>query len=265
MNARELRDAATENFIVHGSWAARRMPGVLVESTPSLTMVDSGLSSDTFNLVCGARLRPIEVPETAHRIVEHFRSAARPFAWWVSPGDEPGDLAPRLRESGLEEQETELAMALSLADASSAPGLPEVVEIREAATVGDIAAFARVNAENWDPPDAAVESFYGKASSSLLAGESPQKIFVARQDGKPVAAIELTMAGGVGGIYNLSTRRAHRRRGIGGALLERACRRARDLGARSVVLQASSAGASLYRSFGFVEFGLIREFKPSQA
>ena len=31
----------------------------------------------------------------------------------------------------------------------------------------------------------------------------------------------------------------------------------------TVVLQASTAGASLYRSIGFAEFGLIEELKPA--
>ena len=70
----------------------------------------------------------------------------------------------------------------------------------------------------------------------MLAEHSPQKVFVALHDGEPVAALELTLAAGVGGIYNLSTRLPHRRRGIGGALLERACRRA----ARSAALIAPS-------------------------
>ena len=76
-----------------------------------------------------------------------------------------------------------------------------------------------------------------------------------------MAALELTLAAGVGGIYNLSTRAAHRRRGIGGALLQRACRRASELGARTAILQASAAGASLYRSFGFLD-GLIESSSP---
>ena len=223
------------------------------------------LGADTFNLVCGARLRPDEVAENAARIRRHFESSGRPFSWWVAPGDTPDDLPQRLAEAGLEEQETSLAMALELATAAPGPPAPEGVEVREAATPEDIGAFARINAENWDPPDPAVEEFYREAATRLLDGDTPQRIFVARRDGKPAAALELTLSGGVGGIYNLSTRIDHRRRGIGAALIDRACRRAADLGLKTVVLQASSAGASLYRSLGFREFGLIRELKPAHS
>ena len=195
-------------------------------------------------------------------MLEHFRLADRPFSWWISPGDLPGDLAGRLTEAGLEEQETELAMSIELPAAAPTRPTPANIEIREAASLDDIEAFARINAENWVPPEPAVETFYREAAKRLLAVDSPRKICVALRDGEPAAAVELTLAGGVGGIYNLSTRSAHRRRGIGGALLTWACRRAAQEGAATVVLQASSAGAGLYRSFGFREFGLILELKP---
>jgi len=265
MNGRELCDAATANFVVYASWAARRNPGALVESTASLTMVDSGLRTDTFNVVCGARLRAGDVPAIARRVVAHFRSVDRPFSWWVAPGDQPEDLAGRLAEAGLERQETELAMAIEISTLAPGPAGPAGTEVREATTPSDIGTFARINAENWDPPDADVEAFYRTAAPRLLAGDSPQRLFVARRDGEPVGALELTLAACVGGIYNLSTRVAHRRRGIGGALLERACRYAEESGAGTVVLQASPAGASLYRAFGFREFGLIEELKPCHA
>ena len=84
MRRRELCDAATANFLVHASWPASRIPGARVDSAPSLTMIDSGLKTDTFNVVCGARLREDDVPGIARQILEHFRAVDRPFSWWVA-------------------------------------------------------------------------------------------------------------------------------------------------------------------------------------
>ena len=225
-------------------------------------MADSGLATDTFNVVCGARLRAVDGPAAARRIIEHFRFVARPFSWWVAPGDEPQDLAARLTSAGLERQETERAMVLELPTLLSRLPGTDGIDIREPATPEELEAFARINAENRDPPDLKVETFYRDAAGTILAAESPQKVFVALDDGQPVAGVELTLAAGLGGIYNPSTRVAHRRRGIGGASLATACRRAAELGAGTVVLQASAAGAGLYRAFGFREFGQIDELKP---
>lgn len=173
MRARELRDAATANFIAHATRAARRIRGALVASTPSLTMVDSGLDTETFNLVCGARLRATEVASNADRVLGHFREAGRPLSWWIAPGDAPHDLARRLTDAGLEEQETELAMSLRILDATARMPAPHGIEIQDVGSAAGIATFARINAENWDPPDPVVETFYRLATPALLAVDSP--------------------------------------------------------------------------------------------
>jgi hypothetical protein len=127
MRERELRDAASANFVTHVSWAASRSPGANVESSPSLTVVHSGLCTDTFNVVCGARLHPGEVEPIAGRILRRFRSADRPFSWRVSLGD----LATRLAESGFEELETERASPSgSLISASSVSPSPPTRNVR---------------------------------------------------------------------------------------------------------------------------------------
>jgi hypothetical protein len=119
-----LESAATANFIVHASWAASRCADACVETGPELTVVDSGLGVDTFNIVCGARLTPEDVSERARRVREYFASVARPFSWWVAPGDEPSDLGARLAHEGLSRVESEVAMAATLA-----PGFGGEVEV----------------------------------------------------------------------------------------------------------------------------------------
>ena len=231
MRERELCDAATANFVTHASWAARGRPGARVESNASLTLVDSGLGADTFNLVCGARLRPDEVAESGERVLRHFDSVGRPFSWWVAPGDAPDDLAKRLAGAGLQERETELAMALDLSTSDRRPPGPEGVEIREATTLDGRRGLRQDQRGELEParsrpsrsstarqPRGCSRRTAPRSSSSRVATESPSPRSSSRS------------SEGVGGIYNLSTGIDHRRRGIGGALIDRACRRAADPG-----------------------------------
>ena len=261
MRGRELCDAATANFVVHASWAARRNPGARVESTASLTMVDSGLRTDTFNVVCGAASGD-DVPAVARRVVEHFGSVDRPFSWWVAPGDEPEDLAERLTGAGLERQETELAMALELS--TVAPGR----SVRTASRSGErrrprsIATFARINAENWDPPDAAVEAFYREAAPTLLAGDSPQRSSSRSATASPWRRVELTLAAGVGGIYNLSTR-ARTGAGESAARCSSGVPPRRGAGRWNGRPPGVAAGRGpVSVASASAEFGLIEELKP---
>jgi GNAT superfamily N-acetyltransferase len=259
-----LEAAAAANFVVHASWAASQSPEARVETGPELTVVDSGLEADTFNVVCAARLLPEDVDETARRVVRHFAEAGRPFSWWISPGDEPADLARRLEACGLEQAESELAMAAPIQALAAPPRVPGLRIARVDSPEG-LASFARITAENWSPPDTVVEAYYRRAAPGLLSAASPQRFYLAQLDGAPVAAVELTVGAGVAGVYNLSTRASHRRRGVGAELLYAALSEAGRQGAASAVLQASASGASLYRRLGFAEFGVITEHKPARS
>jgi predicted acetyltransferase len=77
-----------------------------------------------------------------------------------------------------------------------------------------------------------------------------------------VAAAELTVAGGVVGLYGVSTLLGYRRRGIGGAMTLRPLHDARAAGYRTAFLQASPEGARVYERIGFQPMGQYVEFKP---
>jgi len=145
-------------------------------------------------------------------------------------------------------------------DAIRAPGIPGL-EIERVQTPEALADFALINAENWVPPHPAVAAYYRRASPILLDEDSPQRFYLSRLEGAPAGAVEITLAAGVAGIFNLSTRAHARRRGVGAATLKAALADAGAQGVTTAVLQASVAGQSLYRRLGFEEFGVITEHR----
>jgi hypothetical protein len=261
----DLAEAADANLATHSSWLQRRLPGMRVSEEDGLVLVDSGLPCDTFNVVCGARLEREAAPGRIRAAVAYFREVGRPFAWWVGPADRPADLGDLLVAAGLEFAEGELAMAADLAAlrvGDLAPGGLRVERVRDAAQLRD---FARIVAANWTPPDADVLRFYALAAPALLAPDSAIRLYVGYLEGVPVAASDLTVGGGVVGLYSVCTLAAYRRRGFGGALTLRPLLDARDEGHRVGILQASAAGAGVYARVGFEPFGQIAEYKPAQA
>lgn len=260
-----MRDEAAlleETFRLHATFPSRGVRGATVRDSSELTWIDSGLDTDTFNVVLGSRLLPTAVQPALEEVAAHFASVGRRFSWWASPGDEPEDLAERLGSAGLVAEEWELAMACRLADIPERPAAAGLV-IERARDASALAQFARIEAENWTPPDRLVERYYARASGRLLTAASPLRFYVARRQGVPVAAVEITVAGSALGVYNLSTRREHRGQGIGEALLRRSLPdAAAQTPAMTAVLQAAPAAAGLYRRLGFAEFGRITEFKP---
>ena len=145
-------------------------------------VADAGFEVDTFNVVCAARLHGAGVAETVRRVAAGF--GERPFSWWVAPGDEPGDLGSRLEAGGLVASESSARHVGAPRQGSSGihdhpPGL----RLERVSSAAQLASFARVNAENWDPPDPAVETFFGRSAGDLLNRESPHRFYLALADG----------------------------------------------------------------------------------
>jgi len=260
-----VAERADENFVVHATWAAGRTTGMSCRVSERLVLADSGLACDTFNFVCRARLEAPAAPEAAASAVAYFAERRRPFSWWLGPGDRPSELGAVLETLGLERAESELAMAVPLHRLPQELATVQGLEVRRVREPGELETFARLSAGNWTPPDPEVIRFYRLVAPALLSRESPQWLYVGYLDGEPVATAEATVAERTAGLYNISTKPAHRGRGIGSIMTWRPLRDALACGCDLGVLQAAPDGVRIYRRLGFEAFGDITEFKPRSA
>lgn len=255
-----LAAAADENLAAHFTWVQARTPGMRALVGEDLVLTECGMPCDTFNAVCRARLAPAAAPSRIRGAIAWF--GGRPFSWWVGPGDEPGDLGAMLSAEGLTAAESEVAMAADLSRLRPVDTAPGGLAIRRVRTPEELARYARINAANWDPPDRLLVRFYELATPVLLAPESPLRMYVGYAGGEAVATCELTVGGGVAGLYGISTLAAHRRRGYGSAMTAHPLLEARAEGMARAVLQASADGLGVYERIGFQKFGRITEYKP---
>ncbi len=257
----DLAAAANANLAVHASWAQQRTPGMRVIETNDLVLVDSGLPCDTFNFVCRARLAQATARERIRAAIDHFAAVGRPFSWWLNPGDQPLELGEFLLHAGLQRAETELAMAADLGKLRHGELSPDGLQIRRVRTTAQLRDFANILAGT--PPDSEVLRFYELTASALLANDSALWQYVGYLGEAPVATAELTMGGGVVGLYNVCTQVAYRRRGFGTALTLIPLLDARAHGYLTAVLQASANGEGVYARVGFETFGQVTEYKPA--
>jgi ribosomal protein S18 acetylase RimI-like enzyme len=260
-----LEAADEANKVLHLSWIQERIPGMEVLSDDELVVVDSGFSTDTFNVVCRARLLRASSGDRIRFVLRSFRSKGRPFAWWVGPADRPKDLGRALVEQGFTAVGTEPGMAAELDRLPSVDLSPGGLSIERARTETGVREFAEVLASLADPPEMTVVRFYQRASPALLDPHSPLRLYLGYLQGKPVASAELTVGGGVVGLYNVSTRSAHRGKGIGTAMTVRPLLDAREEGYGTAVLQASEEGFPIYTRLGFEVTGSFTEYQPLDA
>lgn len=233
-----------------------------IDERPDLLLTDCGMPCDTFNAACRARLSPARIMDRIREGIAWFGERRHPFSWWVAPGDEPLDLGRMLAAAGLEPAEGELAMMADLHRIQLVDLSPNRFDIRRVKSASHLLTFARLSSANWTPPDEDVVRFYERGERVLLAPESPFWFYVGYADGEAVATAELTVGGGVVGLFNISTLSAHRRRGYGSAMTVRPLVDAAAAGYQTAVLQAAPDGVGVYRRVGFTTFGEIREYKP---
>ena len=239
-----------------------QLPGMSVQRSDDLTIVDSGLGSDTFNKVLSSRMSGAGVDQNISQALSHFRDNGRPFTWWVGPCSRPVDLEFRLLEHGLHEQEYELGMALDLARMRPEVDLPTQTIIQPVSTEHQLMEFAKLLADLSIPPDEAVTSFYQQSASLVLSGDGPMRFFIAYVRDEPAAVSELFLGGGVAGVHMVATRDDFRRRGLGMALTWTALHEGKRRGMRTGVLQAAPEGQPVYEKLGFEPCGRFVEYAP---
>jgi ribosomal protein S18 acetylase RimI-like enzyme len=257
-----LFEAAAENLLVHMSIVQRHVRGMSVLDDGELAIIDSGLPCDTFNVVCRSRLAAEIAPGRIAAAIDHFRSAQRPFSWWVGPGDRPDHLEELLQRAGLKALESEAAMTAELRSLVTEFEHAGNLRIERVRTREQLRQLADLCAANWDPPDVHVQRFYEAAAPILLADECPVWLYLGLVGADPVATTEPTEGGGIVGLYTVGTHSAWRRRGIGSAMVLRALLDATALGYQTAVLQAAPAGVGLYEKLGFETTGHYTEYKP---
>jgi GNAT superfamily N-acetyltransferase len=123
-----------------------------------------------------------------------------------------------------------------------------------------------IKIEQVTTPEMAVR--FGKATRSRpiaaedLTADAPFRQYVALEAGELVGLVRSVNAGDSTWCSNMYVRPAHRRRGIGRALLAQMLRDDRARGATKSVLLASHTGALIYPRVGYEQLGVLLIFAP---
>jgi GNAT superfamily N-acetyltransferase len=226
-------------------------PSTVVRDDDELFWYVTGLPSGMFNSVMYANLPTPEridaAVEALHALRRHHRV---PVGGVVGPLSRPADLGRQLEARGLEHKVDLTPMTCPLDGLPAAEPVPGLTIER----VADPAAY-----EAWVVAEHRGFEAEGSPDAGLAAVRRAMGIghgyplhhLLGRLDGAPAATASLVLAGGIAGVYDVSTVPEARRRGVGMAMTLAVLHEARRLGYGIAFLLPSRMGRPLYERIGF--------------
>jgi GNAT superfamily N-acetyltransferase len=256
-----LRGASAGEVIaaVEANWRAcvaafGAAPSVTIRDDREMFWFLTGLPDPAFNSIMYANLEPSRIDAAVAELRTLRAAHGVPMNWmnWlIGPTSRPTDLAEHLLARGFERHRDLTPMTRSLVEP-----LPEVDPVPGLTIerVVDSAALAEwIDAElrGFEADGPTADGLAAMRRGMGLWPRIPTRYFLGRLNGEPVATASLLLAGGIAGIYDVSTVPEARRRGIGTVMTVAALQEARAGGFETTFLQPSEMGEPLYHRLGF--------------
>lgn len=230
---------------------------------PGVTVVDEDVfwlvsdKTEPGNHVLRARIADADADARIDAILDQIGRRTDHVDWLVFPGCRPVDLGQRLEARGMPGGPGGNWMLAELpAPQRSAPAGFHVVQVRDQAM---LAAWAQVSAAGFGDDVQVHAEAYARHG---FGADADALHYIGYLDDVPATSGTLLLAGGIAGVWDVSTPPALRGRGLGGALVLAMLREAHARGERLAWTWASQMGRPVYQQIGFVagDFG-VREYQ----
>ena len=253
-----LLHAGDRNLRVTLRHFARRNPRAVVEDDGGLLLFSLSATwpGPYHNGV--VRIEPsLDTEELLERAPAFFAGRAPGFCVWIAAHADD-DLERAVVAAGYVPVSATPTPRMALARRLAPPAPPAGVTLHEVDEEEGLEAFLAVTidayAESFLPPEAARDML---ATLATVRGPGARAV-VARFEGRPVAAAMVVAGDGTASVQSVGTVHDARHRGHAELCTRWAVQAGFDLGAEVVVLEASEAGAPLYRRMGFEDVSSYR-------
>jgi ribosomal protein S18 acetylase RimI-like enzyme len=201
-----------------------------------------------------------EKPLTTKRSVKisqikyYYKQSALPFWWWVYPKGQSSTIREILQAQGINFLMAIPCMAADLSSLNAKQDVASTVAVSSVKNKTDLHLWGKISFDGFEMDSSTQKQYRNFIASFDLSSKSPQKLFIARFDGVPVASALLFFYQDTAGIYFVSTLPGYRRKGIGLALTLATMHAAKQSGFKYCILQSSESGLHVYEQAGFKEY-----------
>jgi GNAT superfamily N-acetyltransferase len=241
-----------ENFFAVGRyWGSLNSSLTQAES---IWAMNTGVSISDFNWVWNEKPLTNDNAKSIADIKEIYKKINLRFWWWIYPRGQSSKTISLLEDAGLRLIEKVPCMAVDLNDSALEKQITDNIKISPVKDKNDLLIWADISFYGFEMPERAKEQYGAFVSSFALGDQSPQKLFLAYWEGKPVATSLLFTYNNTAGIYYVSALPAYRNKGFGLNITLAAMQAAKESGFKNVILQATPLGAKVYKRAGFKEY-----------
>lgn len=187
-------------------------------------------------------------------IKKYYETLNLRFWWWVYPRGHSTETVKILQDKGLRLYAKVPCMAAQLNETLTDYKLTDEIIICPVTSKNDLLVWKDISFDGFEMPARAHDTYSAFVLSFNLDAYSPQKLFLAYLDGKPVATSLLFTHKNTAGIYYVSTLPAYRKKGCGIKITQAAMQSAKESGFKDIILQATPMGERIYKKIGFEEY-----------
>ena len=194
-------------------------------------------------------------------IKEFYRQQNLRFWWWVYPRGDSSQTKEIIENAGMRLITKIPCMAADFNIEKLNDKTPDGATISEVKDTSDLLVWADISFRGFQMPERTREQYNDFVLSFERGSRAAQKLFLAYIDKKPVATSLLFTDKNTAGIYYVATLPEYRNKGMGYYVTLTAMRAAKDAGYNNIILQATPAGAKVYRRIGFQEICQAQIYK----
>jgi len=233
---------------------------------PGITFVEEDITwfvnannGEPGDMILRSRISGGSIDRRIDEILNQISQYTDHIDWLVFPGCRPADLGRRLEGRGMKGGPGGTWMLADLTSLSGAPPVPDNFHVEYVSDNEMLEEWKLVSSEGFGSD---CQIFYDAYKRHGFGPDAHSLHYIGYLDDTPVTSSTLLVAGGIAGIYDVSTPPPFRRQGFASAITRDMMLEAQHRGYRDAWVWSSSIGKGAYGSVGFVaaDFG-IREYQ----
>lgn len=251
---RELADKNLASAILHRNKLAPHAKRIVTDSYMIYTLGIGNADGHLNGVLCLGSEKQDELLEEA---ISFFKDEKRDFIVWIRDHKDLG-FEHSITSKGYTSMRDPGIAGMMINNRIEEKSVPSGYTLKKVESLKGISDYAKVTKDAFSKEDDVLSVMYGHIG--ILMGDNISA-FVLYKDGEPVAASTTIYSDGVAGIYYLGTIEGHRGHGIGSYMTSVSTNAGFDMGADTVILQASLVGEPIYKKLGYEVITHYRWYK----